>query len=111
MSKHNYYLRGFRKRTDITQSDIGFIMNLPDYSKISRWEQGETKPTMEILFVYHFLFDVPLNVLFERQINGIHDYLVSRIGLLIQKLKQGEPDEKVSSRIAFLEATLIRLKA
>lgn len=104
-------MRGFRKRTDITQSDIGFLMNLPDYSKISRWEQGETKPTIEVLFVYHFLFDVPLNVLFERQMYGIHDYLVNRIRLLIQKLKQAEPDEKVNSRIAFLEAALTRLTA
>jgi transcriptional regulator with XRE-family HTH domain len=111
MSTHNYFLRGFRKQTDITQSDIGFLMNLPDYSKVSRWEKGETKPTIEILFVYHFLFDIPLNVLFEREMNGIHDYLINRIGLLIQKLKQAEPDEKMNSRIAFLEAALTRLTA
>jgi transcriptional regulator with XRE-family HTH domain len=111
MSKHNYFLRGFRKQTDITQSDIGFLMNLPDYSKVSRWEKGQTTPTIEILFVYHFLFDIPMDALFERQTTGLHDYLVNRIGLLIQELKQVKPDEKVNSRIAFLDAALTRLTA
>ena len=111
MSTHNYFLRGYRKQTDITQSDIGFLMNLPDYSKISRWEKGETKPTVEILFVYHFIFDISMDTLFERQTTGLHGYLVNRIGLLLQKLKQLEPEEKVNSRITFLETTLARLTA
>jgi transcriptional regulator with XRE-family HTH domain len=108
MSNHNY-LRSFRKQTDITQSDIGFLMNLPDFSNISRWEKGQRKPSVEMLLLYHLLFNVPIEALFERQKTGMNDYLINRIELLIKDLNQLEQSPKVDSRIAFLASALTRL--
>ena len=108
MSKHNF-LRTFRKQTDVTQSDIGFLMNLPDYSNISRWEKGHRTPSIEMLLLYHLLFNVPIDALFERQKNGMNEYLINRIELLIKDLKQLEQSPKVDSRIAFLASALTRL--
>ena len=104
-------LRSFRKKTDLTQTDIGFIMNLPDYSNISRWEKGLRKPTAEMLLVYHLLFEIPFENLFQELKESLCANVVPRIGLLIHELKKQEPSRKVNSRIAFLTAVLKRLTA
>jgi transcriptional regulator with XRE-family HTH domain len=105
------FLRKFRKKTDITQSDIGFLMNLPDYSAISRCENGERKAGLQMLFLYNMLFDVPINSLFEIQKDNLNEDLIVRIGLLIKELSLTEATPKVKGRIAFLSSTLTKLTA
>lgn len=111
MPAHHNYLRVFRKRSDLMQSDIGFLMNQPDYSNISRCEKGQRKPNIEMLLLYHLLFDVPIESLFERQKDALNEDLIIRIELLLKELKQVEQSPKVNSRIAFLASTLTRLTA
>jgi len=111
MQIHHNYLRMCRKVSHLNQSDIAFIMRLPDSSSISRWEQGQTMPHIEVLMVYHLLFDIPIESLFERQKQSLSDRLTERIRLLLENLKVLEPSEKGSERISFLESTLARLSA
>lgn len=111
MPTHHNYLRVFRKRTDLTPSDIGFLLNRPDYSNISRCEKGYRKPNIEMLLLYHLLFNVPIDSLFERQKDDLNEDLIVRLGLLIQRLKQLEQDPMVNSRITFLASALSRLTA
>jgi transcriptional regulator with XRE-family HTH domain len=108
LTQHNY-LRAFRKRTDLKQSDISFLLNQPDYSSISRCEKGHRNPSIEILLLYHLLFNVPIDSLFERQKDDLNEDLIVRIDLLIKELQQLEPSRKVNGRIAFLASTLTRL--
>ena len=102
-------LRAFRKQTDITQTDIGFIMNLLDYSNVSRSENGLRKPSIEMLLTYHLLFDVPFETLFDALKEKLSADIIPRIGLLIHELKQDEQTPKVKSRISFLTSALARL--
>jgi DNA-binding XRE family transcriptional regulator len=102
-------LRAFRKRTDLTQSDIGFLMNHLDHISVCRYEHGERKPPMEMVLLYHLLFDVPVHSLFEIQTDNINEDLIVRIGQLIDQLKKQEPSQRVNSRIAFLTSALTRL--
>jgi transcriptional regulator with XRE-family HTH domain len=111
MHIHHNYLRAYRKQTDITASDIGFLLNLPDFSNISRWEKGHRTPSIEMILLYHLLFKVPIEALFERQKNGLSNYLMNRIELLLKELKQQEQSPKVISRIAFLTDTYKRISA
>ena len=105
------YLRAFRKRTAITQTDIGFLLNQPDTISICRYEQGERKPPMEMILLYHLLFDVPVHTLFEIQKDNLNEDVIMRLEQLINNLKLREPSQRVNSRIAFLTATLKRLTA
>ena len=104
-------LRSFRKKTDITQTDMGFIMNLPDYSNISRCEKGLRRPSTEMLLAYHLLFEIPFEHLFQELKESLCANMIPRIGLLIHELKKQEPTRKLNSRIAFLNAALKRLTA
>lgn len=106
--QHNF-LRLHRKRSQLTQSDIAFILDLADYSNISRWEQGVHKPSIDILLVYHLLFDIPIESLFERQRSEIAIKTLSKIQERIARLKDTPPDNKVQQRISFMQNALGRL--
>ena len=109
MSTEKNLLREFRRRTAITQSDIGFLMNQSDTISICRYEQGERKPPMEMILLYHLLFDVPVHSLFEVQTDNINEDLIVRISQLIEKLKLRNPSQRINSRIAFLTGVFARL--
>jgi transcriptional regulator with XRE-family HTH domain len=112
MSKqHNYYLNRFRKQTDITQSDIGFLMNRRDDIHICRCETGKRTPSIEMLLVYHLLFNAPIDSFLQIQKDDVIEDLIVRVGLLIYKLKQMEATPTVKSRIAFLTSVQARLTA
>lgn len=111
MSHDKNYLRSFRKRTAITQSDIGFLMNNRDKIDICRFEQGERQPPVEMALLYHLLFDAPIHSLFEIQKDNLNEDLIVRIGRLLDELKQQAPSQRVNSRIAFLTSTLTRLSS
>ena len=54
-------LRLYRKQSHLTQSDIAYIMALADYLNISHWELGNKTPNVDILLMYHLLFDIYSN--------------------------------------------------
>ena len=109
MSKDKNDLRVYRKRTDLTQSDIGFLLNLPDTVSICRYEHGERKPPMEMVLLYHLLFNVPVHSLFEVKKDNINEDVIARIGQLLEALKKQHQSQRVRGRVEFLTAALNRL--
>ena len=103
------FLRLVRKRTKLTQIDIATILKIPDFANISRWEQGQKIPGVEILLAYHLLFDIPVESLFEQQRCKLKKLLIPRIQEHIQYLKTLEHDHKVERRIDSLISILNRL--
>ena len=110
-NQHNYYLHKFRKQTDITQSDMGFLMNRRDDIHICRAETGKRTPSIEMLLVYHLLFNTPIDSFLQIQKDDVIEDLIVRVGLLIHKLKQMEATPTAKSRIAFLTSVQARLTA
>lgn len=106
MSHPPNYLRVYRKRSPLTQSDIMFLLKLTDCSNISRSEKGQRTPSIELLLVYHFLFATSIESFFEPQSEIILTSLLERIEHLANDLKK-EGDANL--RIKFLEQTIIRL--
>lgn len=105
------YLHETRKRNGISQRDIGYLLNLPDYTSVCRWEQGQRKPTIEMILLYHLLFDVPIETLFEQQRDSLIEDLIVRIGRLLKVLQEVVPTPRVKWRIAVLTRALARLSA
>ena len=108
--KHNH-LRMCRKQSQLNLADIAFLMQLPDNSSISRWEQGQRTLSIEALMVYHLLFDIPIETLIERQIEQMAVKLIHQIKLLLEELRKLKPSQKVTGRITFLESALNKLTA
>ncbi|MBK8954978.1 MAG: helix-turn-helix transcriptional regulator [Saprospiraceae bacterium] len=110
MSSPPNYLRVYRKRSGLVQEDIAYLLNLPDYSNISRYEKGLRSPTTELLLTYHHLFDVPIESFYEQESESIRFTLIQRIKDLIQELKkENQITLKNTLRIKFLEQVIIRL--
>jgi transcriptional regulator with XRE-family HTH domain len=106
--QHNY-LRIVRKRTHLIQGDIASILKISDPANVSRWEQGQKTPNVEVLLVYHLLFDTPIETLFDRQKHALKKIIIPRIKERIWYLKTLDTDAKIQSRIAHLESILSRL--
>jgi len=108
MSPPINFLRIYRKRSPLTQADVAFLRNLPDYSNISRYEKGQRAASIEFLLTYHYLFETSIELFFGPQAEIIRSELIERIRLLINNLKN-ENDPNNDTRIKFLEEVLIRL--
>ena len=102
-------LRMYRKSSPLSQADIAFLMQLPDYSSISRWEQGHRVPNIDALLIYHLLFDTPIEKLLTLQKGAANKVLIERIHLLLAELRNHKLSRKVTSRIIFLESALTKL--
>ncbi|MBL7821436.1 MAG: helix-turn-helix transcriptional regulator [Saprospiraceae bacterium] len=109
MSSPPNYLRMYRKRSGLIQEDIAYILDLPDYSNISRYEKGQRTPTIELLLTYHHLFDIPIETFFEQESEIIKLRLIERLIQLVPELKKDQITLKSTQRIQFLEDTIKRL--
>ena len=107
--QHNY-LRMHRRKSRLLQSDIAFLLQLEDVSNISRWEQGVRKPKIDVLMIYHLLFDIRIDSLYERQEGKYEDILVERLETLLKLLESSKTSQRTGSRIAFIKEALARLK-
>jgi transcriptional regulator with XRE-family HTH domain len=105
------YLRVVRKKTQLTQIDIAALLKISDFANVSRWEQGLKMPNVDALLVYHLLFDVPIESLFDKQKSELKKVLASRIEERIGYLRKLPGDPKLESRIGFLSSALTRLAA
>lgn len=103
------YFRLYRKRSPLSQPDIGFVMKFPDYTSVSRYEKGQRNPSIEFLIVYHLLFNISIEQFFEPELEIIKSNLITQIKLLIEKHQNEGSELSNSSKIKFLEQVIIRL--
>jgi transcriptional regulator with XRE-family HTH domain len=108
MQIHKNSLRLARKDSPLNQSDIAFLLELPDFSNISRIEHGLRSPSNDVLFMYNLLFGTPIENLFDQQ-KMLHQKVKERVQLLLADLRSHRQSQKVVSRIAFLESVLTKL--
>jgi transcriptional regulator with XRE-family HTH domain len=99
----------YRNQSTLTQSDIASIMQVGDFSSVSRWENGQRKPNIYALLAYHLLFNIPIEKLLERQKSDLIPKLARQIMERVAQLKKMPPDLTITTRIAFLEAAFTRL--
>lgn len=104
-----FYLCSFRKRSYLTQTDIAFLLGLPDRSIIAKWENGNHAPNLETIILYHLIFNIPHDTLFHESKEFFADRMSERIKQLIDVLSKGPADKHLRYRIEFLEAAFKRL--
>jgi len=109
METHQNYLRVYRKRSWLTQSDIAFLMKLPGYTNLSRCEKGQRTPSIEMILIYHILFNTPIEFFFQKQKLFLQEEMLSRIKQLIEDLRPHDKIPKVQRRITFLRSSLTKL--
>ncbi|MGH9612191.1 MAG: helix-turn-helix transcriptional regulator [Bryobacteraceae bacterium] len=60
------YLRTYRKRSGLTQREVGQILGYQNQWQVSRHERGRTSPPLPTALAYEVIFRVPVATLFPR---------------------------------------------
>lgn len=97
-------LRTYRKKTELSIEDISFLLGMQDSSTLSRCERSCRKPSLEIIFTYHILFQVSIDKLFENEMRSTLIKISDNIDPLIAILLKQESTRKIEARIAFLKS-------
>ncbi len=95
-------LRVFRRKTEIMIYDICRLLNLKDCSILSRFERGVRKPSLEVIFTYHLLFNVSSEQILDSEIKETALKILSNIPPLVEELKNQNQSRKTQARISFL---------
>lgn len=103
------HLRSYRKRTDLTQYDIAMLLQWKGNTLVSRSEKGFRSPSLEMVVIYHLLFDTPLDDLIANHIEVYKEQLIQRIPNLIEDIKRIDGSKNEQSRIEFLNSVIVRL--
>lgn len=102
------YLRAHRKRAGFSQAEIAFLLGCRSSAKVSRYERFRRKPTLETIFVYELVFQVPARELFAGLFSDIEQATIQRAQILMQKLDTMNPDPLAERRLEILKALAAR---
>jgi len=80
------YIRTYRKRTNLTQKEVAFLLGSKTSAHVCRHERLEQAPNLQTLLAYEMLFRTPVRNLFGEMHHDVEQKLLQRIRLLIQKL-------------------------
>jgi DNA-binding XRE family transcriptional regulator len=97
-------LRTYRKKTELSIDNISFLLSMQDSSTLSRCERGSRKPSLEIMFTYHVLFQISVEKLFESEMKNTMRKIALNIDPLIESLLEQELTKKVEARVTFLKS-------
>jgi transcriptional regulator with XRE-family HTH domain len=104
-----HHLREYRKKTPVSQSDIAFLLEKKDSVILSRRERGLRAPSLEIVFLYHMLFDTPILTFFEEQWQFMREKILLKLQERIDELRKRKSTAKIKRRVVFLTEVLTRL--
>ena len=104
--KLNNYLRTFRKRTGLSQSEVAYLLGCRDGSKVSRYEHFQRQPNLETALAFEVIFNTPVREMF----GGLHEQVekktLRRIGVLGRRLHTTAPNRLSEQKLAALAAVV-----
>jgi len=103
-SKLENYLRTYRKRSGLSQEEVGFLLGGHNGSKVSRYERFSRKPNLEALFAYELVFGAPARELFAGSYQKVEKRISHRAQLLTRKLNRATPNSMATRKLQILKA-------
>jgi transcriptional regulator with XRE-family HTH domain len=82
------YLRTHRKKTGLSQRDLGRILGYGDEGPVSRHEQFHALPPLLIALGYEIVFQVPIAEIFAGLRDAVEQNIEKRLSELEQELQQ-----------------------
>jgi transcriptional regulator with XRE-family HTH domain len=98
------YLKTYRKRAGLTQDEMAFLLGCKSGAKVSRYEQFKRRPSLETVFAYQTILQVPANELFAGIFQEAQRETNKRVESLKKKLSQAEPTPLVARKLEMLNA-------
>ncbi len=106
------YLRTFRRKSPLTQKDVALLLQSIQSQSISNVERGKNRAKIELLLVYHLLFDTTVESLFELKHRLIQLELIKNVKNLFADLgKKSNKTRLDDFKLRFLEEIIQRLES
>ena len=100
------YLRTYRKRSSLTQDEVGYLLGGVSGSKISRYEQYKRLPSLETLLAYEAIFRVPVKEMFAGFFQKVEKRVVNRVGQLGKRLLAKPETPRTEAKLEALSLVL-----
>ena len=104
--KLDNYLRTFRKRTGLSQSEVAYLLGCRDGSKVSRYEHFQRQPNLETALAFEVIFNTPVREMF----GGLHEQVekktLRRIGVLGRRYHMRTPNRLSEQKLEALAAAI-----
>jgi transcriptional regulator with XRE-family HTH domain len=81
------YLRSYRKKSGLTQSEVGFLLGRANGALVSRYEKRRRLPPLQIALALEALLGIPVSQLFAGIHEGANDDVRKRMLALRSQLQ------------------------
>ena len=105
----NLHLRGFRKRSGLTQSDVARLLGRISPSPISRLETGEQTPDLRTALLLEVVFGASASQLFRTTFQQLAKKVRDRAALLEDSLALQSDTPDTRRRRSELKAIIARI--
>jgi transcriptional regulator with XRE-family HTH domain len=100
---HNY-LRTYRKRSGLSQDEVGFLLGVRHGTKVSRYERSARTPGLDSVLAYELVFGVPARRLFAGIFRKVETVTIRRAKALIRRLSPATRNALAARKLALLQA-------
>ena len=101
------YLRLYRRRWGLTQSELAELLGWNNKAVIARFEKKQRAPSLELVIGCFILFGTPAAEMFPDMVTRIETAVMARVWDFYEKV-QGDPSLKTKVRIELLEDAIER---
>lgn len=103
------YLRFYRRRWQLTQEELAFLIGYGTESMISRFEHGERTITLGAAAAFQTVFGVEARELFPGVFESVEERVLQRMRELHDQLLQATPAQRTMAKLKLLQDGLARL--
>jgi transcriptional regulator with XRE-family HTH domain len=103
------YVRTYRKRMNLSQDEVAYLLAAHSGAKVSRYERFRREPSLRTALAYSVIFQAPLEEIFAGLYSEIERNTTERMRLLAGKLDRSDSRHASETRrkalvIALLES-------
>lgn len=100
------YLKKVRRRSDLSQRELTYLLGQKHKSKVSRYERNERLPSLRTLLGYESIFRVTLLELFRGHFEELRPGILDRARRLSRELDAKRWTKVIEHKVAFLNAVI-----
>jgi transcriptional regulator with XRE-family HTH domain len=92
--RYDSYIRSYRRKAQLSQEDVAFLLGKTSGTSVSRHERGRRAPTVQTALAYEIILGQPIGALYRRFLL----ILQSEIALRAEPLLQTEAPHSLMER-------------
>lgn len=105
------YLRTYRKKFGLTQSEAAELIGMETGQIVSRHENTARMPTLRTAVAYQIVFDVPLRALFPHLYRTVEAEVLARASALLSEISALKQSQRTAHKLRRLEELIRSIQA